>query len=1008
MAIILEKTDSAYYPCFRTLFNNVVCSLAEAKEISMYLTPLRKSFKAIEEVDFSEAKPLIPILIHVVGLAWAKARYYQNSAKLIVLFRQISNLLIQAARKFLDPSSIFQSDVDEALQRVQISKSVLEEFKYQFEKARSKPGMRADSPPWTFNSSAIFNRLDLFLKRLADIEWLFRTVLEFSKLEKIEIGGILGRSLSLRIVAVVKEFQSLFASFSARASDVLEPDDESFAVDCAKFSESIMDLDSKLAAILCQAFDDCSNLESAFKLINIAGTVLNRPVIRKQFTDRYSRIYELLNNELTMVEVLFNRGVRGAFADLPPLAAALQFTSMLRQRINLPMQSFKTLQPCIVESKEGQEISKRYERLINLLTDNDTELIQDWTDLVPDIVKKGLQYTLLTRDRVSILLKVNFDADLLAALVEVNYLKKNSLAEIPEIAFKVAEKSEIFRKFLNHLSTTVTAYNDIRRTSRQIEYNLIELEVARIDSMIARGEKELCWDSDNLADYINELETLVQSLWKRLKAIQLNIDKIHDILEPWTRTPLIERKEHRKDTLLALDERADNVAKRYADIQKASEQIHKLLEENKALFEISSEVDAAWEEYVEYVDDIVIESLRKIVGCCLSYLSENMDPVGQKEPLLEAKLELREPDLYYEPSLDPDDPDSLEQLIVSLLSDIMNMATLVPRLKKNVSTYRDDIEIDVDIKAMKNEIMSGVNKAINEATEFCGIFEGYAYLWLEDRETVMHQFLEYGRQLTIEEMEMIAMLDPKAPPKATPRMDQFREQIDLYEGLYLEIEEMKPSRIFCGWFRVNLRPFKQSLLNTVCKWSSMFKKHLVERVTTSLSDLGNFIRLADESLLQQIQPGDYAGLISVMGYLMRIKERQPITDDMFQPLQETIELLKFYDQDIPEEVNVFLQELPEQYDCENAYGLLDEADRELCMLERQMKDIQDSASLFEVSVPEFKQLKQCRRELRMLKQLWDYVFIVRSSIEGWKTTPWRKIDVENMDIECKKFAKEIR
>lgn len=71
--------------------------------------------------------------------------------------------------------------------------------------------------------------------------------------------------------------------------------------------------------------------------------------------------------------------------------------------------------------------------------------------------------------------------------------------------------------------------------------------------------------------------------------------------------------------------------------------------------------------------------------------------------------------------------------------------------------------------------------------------------------------------------------------------------------------------------------------------------------------------MADESLLQQIQPGDYTGLISVMGYLMQIKERQPTTDEMFQPLQETIELLKFYDQDIPEEVNVFLQELPEQW-----------------------------------------------------------------------------------------------
>lgn len=44
----------------------------------------------------------------------------------------------------------------------------------------------------------------------------------------------------------------------------------------------------------------------------------------------------------------------------------------------------------------------------------------------------------------------------------------------------------------------------------------------------------------------------------------------------------------------------------------------------------------------------------------------------------------------------------------------------------------------------------------------------------------------------------------------------------------------------------------------------------------------------------------------------------------------------------------------------------------------------------------------------LLQQLWDYIFIVRTSIEDWKKTPWRKIDVENMDIECKKFAKDVR
>jgi dynein heavy chain len=43
-----------------------------------------------------------------------------------------------------------------------------------------------------------------------------------------------------------------------------------------------------------------------------------------------------------------------------------------------------------------------------------------------------------------------------------------------------------------------------------------------------------------------------------------------------------------------------------------------------------------------------------------------------------------------------------------------------------------------------------------------------------------------------------------------------------------------------------------------------------------------------------------------------------------------------------------------------------------------------------------------------MQQLWDYVHIVQTNVADWKTTPWRKIDVENMDIECKKFAKEIR
>lgn len=122
MAIILEKTDSAYFPCFKNLFTNVVSSLTESREIALYLAPLGRFFKMIEETDFAEAKSLVPILVHAIGMAWAGSKYYQNSSKMIILMRMICNLLIQEARRFLDPTLIFQSDVDEALQRVQVSR----------------------------------------------------------------------------------------------------------------------------------------------------------------------------------------------------------------------------------------------------------------------------------------------------------------------------------------------------------------------------------------------------------------------------------------------------------------------------------------------------------------------------------------------------------------------------------------------------------------------------------------------------------------------------------------------------------------------------------------------------------------------------------------------------------------------------------------------------------------------------------------------------------------------
>lgn len=48
-------------------------------------------------------------------------------------------------------------------------------------------------------------------------------------------------------------------------------------------------------------------------------------------------------------------------------------------------------------------------------------------------------------------------------------------------------------------------------------------------------------------------------------------------------------------------------------------------------------------------------------------------------------------------------------------------------------------------------------------------------------------------------------------------------------------------------------------------------------------------------------------MVDCMGYLYAVKERQQATDEMFEPLKQTIELLKTFEQELPEEVHLQLQ-----------------------------------------------------------------------------------------------------
>ena len=81
-------------------------ALAEARDISMHLNPLRKHFEAMEEMEYLELPKHFPAVLHLICLVWSHSTHYQRPARIIVLLQEVANLLILLVRSLTSESSL--------------------------------------------------------------------------------------------------------------------------------------------------------------------------------------------------------------------------------------------------------------------------------------------------------------------------------------------------------------------------------------------------------------------------------------------------------------------------------------------------------------------------------------------------------------------------------------------------------------------------------------------------------------------------------------------------------------------------------------------------------------------------------------------------------------------------------------------------------------------------------------------------------------------------------------
>ena len=240
------------------------------------------------------------------------------------------------------------------------------------------------------------------------------------------------------------------------------------------------------------------------KLITILGCLLERPIIKRDFEPKYSIIVKYLDEEMDITKKIFDKHIRirilnklnssttstissstgsrtklrnksiQVHRNMPNIAGLLKWCNELRERIQRPMQIFdKLIEHPIKDSIEVSKIRKKYEELLQLLSQFAIGPFDYWCKNVGNVCRVNLEKNLISRDSKTRTIKTNFDPELISVIREIKYLGLLKGIEAPKEAINLFEKYSEYSSYIISLDYTVDSYNRIFKISTKEEMALI-------------------------------------------------------------------------------------------------------------------------------------------------------------------------------------------------------------------------------------------------------------------------------------------------------------------------------------------------------------------------------------------------------------------------------------------------------------------------------------------------------------------------------------------------------
>ncbi|XP_069470025.1 uncharacterized protein [Ambystoma mexicanum] len=822
--------------------------------------------------------------------------------------------------------------------------------------------------PWPLHSAKCFQHMNMFMERCNDVLDLLETMKHFQILETVvQIGGAGSPSLDARVEEIWDTYRRTKEIFISQTADIFTIDrNNPFEKAFFDFRIIIKDLEHQLAGILRISFQQCHTIGAQLRLLEVFEGISRREIIKDHVRDIDEQLVCMFIDELTQVKDMYMQlsETPPQHINTTPTVSKLTWIKALKARISQPMMKLRTVSPVSLEGDLGWKLRNLYGETLEEFVRYEDALVTSWLEAAKEELSDSIKLPLLATDEAKEEcddffreIELNLNADLLLLLREARYLMKSpfqiQLKEPVQCTVRTVDINKL-KVLSSHLETVVSKYNEVMRTIADYEMPLFDKKLTSITELLKEGLQVFTWNMEESADYIERLTSCIcLDLHTNYNTVKNNYQVILDLTSAWYRRNLDIFSVRDLNKSYSISELVTEQKNLEEDLERQllpdGQILHSLAQKSFEAVGIS-EASPAWQEYIQHIDMLVLQGLKKVTITSLaSMLNTLLD--CEHPPLLSVQVELIDSEVAFSPPLDQR---AAQQSVLEHIEEWLKTFLLRRSLIRGLSSvakdgFSDYTPADEESLQLVGYILEKVSSSMQDCQATLDVFGSYTFLWKQDVSATFHAFL-HGKSSV---KEAAAVLTPKAPPPEVmesiidssqnqqggnmrsqsmllidaerafiqpkdapgkdsegPLLEDFDLEISAYQVARDSIRNL-PDIQDLGWIQVDFTPIKQVLSAYAFKWMWTFTKYLIDQMSHTLRSLDFFLKRT-EPQVERItgEERDTGSFMKMMRLFNEVSAKQAEMDVQFTVMQKTVTLLEKYEMKLPAVSEILYKAMP--------------------------------------------------------------------------------------------------